>query len=213
MGHPGNQAGFPTSIYIPPCSGWECLLHSMKTIRSAPAMDTSIRLATEADLDDFEKLCQAHFLDEKEHGAYTVFREGIYPARDDARIALQQGSLYECLAGSVPAAFLMFDTCQPREYGNIRWGCPFPADTVAVIHLLIVHPRARGRGVGRAMVGFALEEARQRGCRAVRLDTGLQNVPACSLYRQMGFRLAARASMEVGGRIHHPGHLFLEKCL
>lgn len=179
----------------------------------APAMDTTIRLATEADLDVFEKLCQAHFLDEKENGAYTVFQEGIYPARDDAQMALLHNSLYECLSDDIPAGFLIFDTCQPREYGNIRWSCPLPRGKVAVIHLLIVHPHARGRGAGRAMVAFAVNEAQRRGCRAVRLDTGLQNIPACSLYRKMGFAIVSVASMKVGGRLHHPGHLFLEKCL
>ena len=34
------------------------------------------------------------------------------------------------------------------------------------------------RGLGHAMVQFILDEARKQGCKAVRLDTGAQNIPA-----------------------------------
>jgi putative acetyltransferase len=49
--------------------------------------------------------------------------------------------------------------------------------------------RARGRGVGRAMLDHLLAEARRRGYRRVSLETGSMDVfaPARSLYRRAGF--------------------------
>lgn len=46
---------------------------------------------------------------------------------------------------------------------------------------------------------FALEKARQLGCKAVRLDTREENHPAASLYESMGFCLAGSAPMCLHG--------------
>ena len=63
------------------------------------------------------------------------------------------------------------------------------------------------------MVQFILDEARKQGCKAVRLDTGAQNIPARSLYTKIGFHLAGTGSMAIGGVIPHDGHLFFEYVL
>jgi len=49
---------------------------------------------------------------------------------------------------------------------------------------------ARGRGVGRAMLGHLIGVARERGCRRVSLETGSMDAfaPARSLYASAGFR-------------------------
>jgi putative acetyltransferase len=50
-------------------------------------------------------------------------------------------------------------------------------------------PAARGRGVGAAVLGFLLAEARRRGYRRVSLETGSQDFfgPARRLYARHGF--------------------------
>ena len=52
---------------------------------------------------------------------------------------------------------------------------------------LYVQPRARGLGVGRALVQAILQSARGRGVRAVVLETSPDNGQAQNLYRQLGF--------------------------
>jgi putative acetyltransferase len=49
---------------------------------------------------------------------------------------------------------------------------------------------ARGRGVGRTMLGHLIGVARERGCRRVSLETGSMDAfaPARSLYASAGFR-------------------------
>ena len=53
-----------------------------------------LRQAIDADLNQVEEGYQKHFLHEKEHGAFTVFQEGVYPTRADAAKALSKGALH-----------------------------------------------------------------------------------------------------------------------
>ncbi|MGI8749205.1 MAG: GNAT family N-acetyltransferase [Thermoleophilaceae bacterium] len=52
---------------------------------------------------------------------------------------------------------------------------------------LYVDPAARRRGVGDALVGLALDVARERGSRRVELDTSEDNEAARALYARHGF--------------------------
>jgi ribosomal protein S18 acetylase RimI-like enzyme len=53
---------------------------------------------------------------------------------------------------------------------------------------VFVSADARGSGLGRELVSFAIDRARERGCRRMELDTGADNAPAQGLYRSLGFR-------------------------
>ena len=50
-----------------------------------------------------------------------------------------------------------------------------------------VVPEARRRGLGRALMEAAIETARRRGVRRLRLEVLEQNEPAVRLYEQLGF--------------------------
>ncbi|MCS0604368.1 GNAT family N-acetyltransferase [Streptomyces sp. LP11] len=52
-----------------------------------------------------------------------------------------------------------------------------------------VAPEHRGRGVGRALMGLAVEFARERGAVHVWLEVSNVNAPAVRAYRRMGFAL------------------------
>ena len=58
---------------------------------------------------------------------------------------------------------------------------------------LFVEPPARGRGLGRAMTGFALEYAREKhGARRMELDVNEANTGALELYESLGFGIKNR---------------------
>lgn len=172
-----------------------------------------IRQAVAADLDSIEEGYRDHFLHEKKHGAYTVFQEGVYPTRRDAEKALQDGALYVYQENGVVMGSIILNGQQPDEYRKINWPSQADDEEVNVIHLLMVRPCAGGKGIGSALVNYAVEIARKHSCTAVRLDTGEQNIPAASLYKKLGFQLAAVSSIKVGGIISHKRHLFFEKRL
>lgn len=172
-----------------------------------------LRQAVITDLDSIEEGYREHFAHERIHGAYTVFREGVYPTRKTAEAALQSGALFVYEENGAVLGSIILDHKQPDEYRTIEWQSGASDEEVNVIHLLMVRPRAAGKGVGSALVGYALDVAKQRSCTAVRLDTGEQNIPAVSLYTKLGFKLNAASSMNVGGAIFHGRHLFFEKIL
>jgi ribosomal protein S18 acetylase RimI-like enzyme len=66
--------------------------------------------------------------------------------------------------------------------------------------LLAVHPRARGLGVGRALVARAVAVARERGVARIGIRSGPQMVEAHGMYRALGFvRRPERETLVVDG--------------
>ena len=173
----------------------------------------TIRQAAIADLDDIEKGYQEHFAHEKKYGAYTVFQEGVYPTREIAKTAIQNGTLYVYEENGAVLGSMIINRQQPDEYKKIEWISKASDEKVQVIHLLMVRPSAVGKGIGSSLVHYAVDIAKQCSCVAVRLDTGKQNIPAVSLYKKLGFQLVTVLPMKVGGAIPHNEHLFFEKMI
>ena len=86
-------------------------------------------------------------------------------------------------ADSAPAA-----VCQLRY----RWGL-WRAGVDCLLEDLYVAEDARGSGLGRAMVAFAVERAKDRGARRMELDTNEMNTAARALYESFGFVTASSA--------------------
>ncbi len=63
----------------------------------------------------------------------------------------------------------------------------------ADVQTLAVAPGAQGEGLGAALLGALLDEARARGCTQVFLEVRADNAPALALYERTGFeRLSER---------------------
>lgn len=58
----------------------------------------------------------------------------------------------------------------------------------AEIKRMYTRPEFRGRGFGRAMLDHLISQARERGTRVLRLETGIHQQEARSLYERVGFR-------------------------
>jgi GNAT superfamily N-acetyltransferase len=69
---------------------------------------------------------------------------------------------------------------------RFRWGIWWAAED-CWLEDVFVEERARGSGLGRALVEATLGRARERGCRRVELDVNTENAPALALYRSLGF--------------------------
>ncbi|WP_437280119.1 GNAT family N-acetyltransferase [Sorangium sp. So ce375] len=58
---------------------------------------------------------------------------------------------------------------------------------VAQIENVIVDPSLRGRGIGEAMMRWAIDEARRRGCFRVQLTSNKARLRAHRFYKRLGF--------------------------
>ena len=169
-----------------------------------------IRKAVLNDLEQIEQTYDEHFEHEKTHGAFTIFEKGVYPTREVAERAIREGAMHVCVLDGEIAGSIIANATQPAEYTQIPWDTDGRA---LVLHLLLVRPSMAGRGIGTALVEYAMQLARQSGYAALRLDTGSQNTPAVSLYKKNGFRIVSSGTMAVGGVLTHMSHLFLEKLV
>jgi len=68
---------------------------------------------------------------------------------------------------------------------------------VAALEDCVVHPEHRGRGIGKALLGYALEQVRAEGALRVMLLTDGDNMRAQSLYRKLGFRPSSMLAMRL----------------
>ena len=64
--------------------------------------------------------------------------------------------------------------------------------TLARLYSIATDPAARGRGVGATLLAGAERAARERGCRALRLEVRVDNAAAIALYERAGFRRIGR---------------------
>jgi GNAT superfamily N-acetyltransferase len=82
------------------------------------------------------------------------------------------------------------------EVGGRRTGCIFCVadpehEATALLRILLVHPDARGRNLGRRLLGACLDFAREAGYERIRLWTNHPLTAARHLYLERGFRLVA----------------------
>lgn len=64
--------------------------------------------------------------------------------------------------------------------------------TLARLYSIATAPAARGRGIGASLLAAAEQAARDRGCRALRLEVRVDNTAAITLYERAGYRPIGR---------------------
>lgn len=122
---------------------------------------------------------------------------GVHPTREGLLASVRAGNLFVACEDdgavtdddvSLPllGAYVLNDE-QTSGYEHAAWPVDADPEEVAVIHLLVTAPHARGRGIARSMLTHAAGVARARGARVIRLDAFTNNTPALSLYSSVGF--------------------------
>ena len=168
-----------------------------------------IRKAEKKDITSISSSYSELFNYEAVHGSNTNWVDGLYPTKDTAEHAFAKNMLYVLEVEDTICGSMILNRLQPNEYQQINWQYPVQNQEVLVIHTLCICPSHAGKGYGKQMVSYALEEARRLGCKVVRLDTWEGNRPAASLYKSMGFRPAGSAPICLHGLIHEQ-QIFME---
>ncbi|MGH8881538.1 MAG: GNAT family N-acetyltransferase [Stackebrandtia sp.] len=103
--------------------------------------------------------------------AYTAAFAAIETDPNNAVIVAEVGGV---LAGTLQLTYIP--------------GLTYTGGERAQIEGVRVTAEQRGRGIGQAMIGWAIEQARARGCRLVQLTTDRQRPDTIRFYQKIGFR-------------------------
>ena len=169
-----------------------------------------IREATQFDVDAVEQGYNELLTYEKEHGSTSNWVLGIYPTRAVAEKSCLEKTLYVLVEDDAICASMILNQFQAEEYQKIEWRYPAHPKEVLVIHTLCIPPTRSRKGFGKEMVDFAIAKAQQMCCKAIRLDTWVENKPAISFYKKLGFQYAGKASVLLQGLIQEE-QVFLER--
>ena len=105
------------------------------------------------------------------------------------------------LAKLAAYADIVSESLAGRCRGFVAFYCNDMATRQAFITLVLVDPRDRGNGLGRALVACVLEIAKRRGFTSCRLEVGKSNQTARAMYLSLGFHVvedrAAKELMEI----------------
>lgn len=117
------------------------------------------------------------------------------------------GERFEAMVTEIAASFLRDhdparEICLIAERNGARLGSAMvvnSGDGVAKLRLVLVEPEARGLGLGRLLVGAAVDFTRQKGYRRMDLWTNSVLAAARHLYERAGFRLVEEAEHDSFG--------------
>lgn len=140
---------------------------------------------------------------------YPHWHSEDHPSPAEVEQWIAAGDLYLALApGERVAGAMVLDHHAPAAYEDASWAIEAAPEQTLVVHALGVHPDFLRQGVARFLVHASLEVAQQKGCRAVRLDTYVENLPARRLYASQGFHDLGVHTLHYDGTDLTRFHLF-----
>ena len=144
----------------------------------------------QAVIEDFESIMA--FYDDviertPEIATYARWSRGKHPTAEGIKAYIEEGSMYLYREKGKIVGAVAFPMYQGVDYHAIEWSKQAADNEVAVIHLLAVSPDCQGKGIGSQMVREAINLAKEKGMKAVRLDALASNTPAHKLYERLGF--------------------------
>lgn len=132
----------------------------------------------------YDMMCQelgkADFLPEGNKGGFPP--EEMVVASIKKR-DLWIGEEEDCIA----AAYIMNHQAD-ASYRTIKWQIDADQDEVVILHALRIAPSYTGKGYAKKLVLHAVERAKERGQKAIRLDCIEGDDPAHNLYLSCGFQ-------------------------
>lgn len=148
---------------------------------------TEIRIAQPHEFDRIAALYDEMVAD-MAHSAFDPhWNRDDHPDDEFLRSAVEQKQLIVCEHDGQFAGALVLNHEGADGYEGTPWKVDAAADEASVIHVLCTLPRLQGKGLARALLRGALDIAREREQRCVRLDVLPDNVPAMRLYESEGF--------------------------
>ncbi|MBQ8301526.1 MAG: GNAT family N-acetyltransferase [Clostridia bacterium] len=147
-----------------------------------------IRKAKETDIDAITQI-YSDIHTAEEQGEVTIgWIRGVYPTEQTARDALQRDDLFVMGDEGKVVGAAVINQCQVDVYAQASWEHEAKDEEVMVLHTLVISPKEKGKGYGKAFVSYYENYARERNCPYLRIDTNARNVNARKLYEKLGYR-------------------------
>lgn len=141
--------------------------------------------------DEYDDLHAFYFdvIDGFEGKAYhPCWKKDIYPSVEDLHKLIAKGEFYAGKDDGRIITAMAFNNEYDSHYDEFEWPTKANDKEIFVLHMLAVLPDYGRRGIAKRMVGFAIENAKSRNGKAIRLDVLKGNIPANNLYESMGFQ-------------------------
>ena len=123
---------------------------------------------------------------EQDDPSFPHWRKGIHPSDAMIQNSIDREELYVLADGDEVAACVIANDEKVDGYSDAPW--QIDSDEVIVLHVLAVHPDRRRKGLAQRLVENVIEQARNAGKKALRLDVIENNTSAEKLYQELGFR-------------------------
>lgn len=116
------------------------------------------------------------------------WKKDVYPTREDVRAFIVDGWFLMANKDGEMVGGLALTVDRNAGYHGVPWLVEAAPDDVFVIHGVGVLPTHHGQGIAQQLLGAALQVAKERKKKAVRLDVLENHLPAQALYRKVGFQ-------------------------
>ena len=128
---------------------------------------------------------------------HPMWEKNIYPTDDYLQESIKKQTLFigEINDSIVGAMVINHDYNESYEDVSWTWTIQARNNEISVIHILCVHPNWGKQGIGRLLVQWAIDYAKNQQQKAVRLDVLKGNLPAERLYLSVGFKYIDTISM------------------
>ncbi len=146
-----------------------------------------VRKGIKNDIPDILKIYDAILTLEENKVTSIGWIRGVYPTEKTLLTALSLDDLYVMTDKGQIVAAARINKEQPESYKQAHWKLDVPESLVSVLHTLTVDPACKGKGYGTKFVEFYAQDARDSGCRSLRMDTNATNKTARRLYEYLGF--------------------------
>lgn len=156
----------------------------------------NIRKACSSDFDQTSALYDKVTLHLENTVNYPNWTHKIYPSSETVKEGIDTDSLFVCTENERITGVFILNTDPGGDYAAGDWSVFIPEGEYMVIHALAVDPDFSRKGVGRRMVEFCMDYAKENGYKAIRLDAVPKNLPARHMYESLGFRFAGEKDLK-----------------
>jgi ribosomal protein S18 acetylase RimI-like enzyme len=92
---------------------------------------------------------------------------------------------------------IAYDDDKPVAFSS--YGLKPETDKVFRLHKLYILPGLQGKGIGKLLIQFIINDIKNFGIQMLELNVNKQN-PAIGFYRKLGFKIIREENIEIGGR-------------